>query len=70
MDETTQEILNLVIKKMQEQGAYNRGAYHEFIEETIEYFKEKGKIIEDDDYELMENNLMEMWEEVEKELAK
>jgi len=69
MDDLTQEIFLLVKKKMLEQGAYTRDAYRGYIEETIEYFKEKGKLTEDDDYEQIEGNLLEIWPEVEKELA-
>jgi hypothetical protein len=69
MDDISEQILELAKKKMREQGAYDRQAYKEFISETIEYFKEKGKITEDDEYELIENNLEEMWESVENELA-
>ena len=64
MDEMLYEVLDLVKKKMTEQGAYDYTAYHEYIEETIEYFKEKGKITEDDDYELMEDNLLKMWNDI------
>jgi hypothetical protein len=54
---------------MIEQGGYDREAYREYIGETIEYFKEKGKITEDDEYELIEDNLLDMWEEVKEEMS-
>ncbi len=69
MDQLMQEIFELVKKKMLEQGAYTREAYRGYIEETVEYFKEKGKLTEDDEYELIEGNLLDLWPEVEKELA-
>jgi hypothetical protein len=69
MDEIIDEILELVKKKMIEQGGYDREAYREYINETIEYFKEKGKITEDDNYELAEDQLLEMWDEVKSELS-
>jgi len=69
MDDILYEILELVKKKMREQGAYDRQAFREYIEETIEYFKEKGKITEDDEYELIEDNLIDMWEQVKEELV-
>jgi hypothetical protein len=69
MDEIIDEILELVKKKMLEQGGYDREAYREYINETIEYFKEKGKITEDDNYELAEDQLLEMWEDVKEELS-
>ncbi|MFA4834260.1 MAG: hypothetical protein WC619_05490 [Patescibacteria group bacterium] len=69
MEEVTQEILNLVKKKMKEQGAYDREAYKQFVEETIDYFEEKGKLTDDDNLEFMEDQLLDMWEEVEEEFA-
>ena len=69
MEEITGEILELVKKKMREQGAYDREAYHGLVEETIEYFKEKGKMTVDDNDEFIEDQLMDMWEFVKDELA-
>jgi hypothetical protein len=65
-----EEILILVKKKMNEQGGYDREAYKEYVAETIEYFKEKGKITEDDDYESIEDTLLEMWPDVRDELGR
>ena len=70
MDELQQEIFNLVMKKMREQGAYDREAFKEFIEETITYFQEKGKITDDDDYEQMQDQLNDRWEDAEDLLVK
>jgi hypothetical protein len=70
MDEITQEIYNLVKKKMAEQGAYDRDAYADFIDETIEYFYEKGKLGDDENEELIKDQLMAMWEELDKGQAK
>jgi polyhydroxyalkanoate synthesis regulator phasin len=64
MDALTEEILNLVKKKMVEQGAYDRDAYKEIVQETIEYFREKGKLTDDDNDEFIEDQLMNMWGEV------
>jgi len=69
MDEIIYEILDLVKKKMREQGAYDREAYKQFIEETIDYFEEKGKLTDDDNLEFMEDQLLDRWEEVEEEFA-
>jgi hypothetical protein len=63
-DFTTDEILQLVKKKMREQGAYDRDAYKELIGETIQFFLERGKLTDDDNLELMEDKLMAMWETV------
>ena len=69
MDDIIYEILELVKKKMKEQGAYDRDAYEQFIEETIDYFKEKGKLTDDDNLEFIEDQLLDRWEEVEDEFA-
>ena len=67
--EIVEEILELVKKKMVEQAAYTRDAYQELVQETIEYFREKGKITDDDNDEFIEDQLMEMWEIVKDEFT-
>lgn len=69
MEGILNEILILVKKKMREQGAYDYAAYKEYIDETIDYFIEKGKIDEDENIEFMKDRLMEMWGRVERKLA-
>jgi hypothetical protein len=64
-----EDILGLVKKKMREQGAYDREAYEEFVVETIGYFEEKGKLTPEDNQEFLKDQLMEMWDTVEEELA-
>ncbi len=70
MESIAEEILNLVKKKMVEQAAYSRDAYKELIEETILYFREKGKLTDDDNDEFIEDQLMGMWESVQNEFSK
>jgi hypothetical protein len=70
METSIEEILILVKKKMLEQGGYTRDAYKDYVSETIEYFIEKGKLSEEDNLELIETNLMDLWNEVESEIAK
>ena len=67
--EQIEEILTLVKKKMKEQGGYDRDAYKEYVQETIDYFIEKGKLTDDDNLEFIEDTLMEMWEQVSEDLA-
>jgi len=62
MDDLTQKIYNLVKKKMREQGAYDLGAYGEFVDEAIEYYQEKGLLEDDDNLEFIKDQLMEMFE--------
>lgn len=69
MEESTEEILELVKKKMAEQGGYDRDAYKQYVDETIDYFFEKGKLTDDDNLELINNRLMDMWEFVKDGLA-
>jgi hypothetical protein len=57
MDEITTEILQLVKKKMKEQGAYSRETLEEIIDETILYFQEKGKLDYNDNEEFIKNQL-------------
>jgi hypothetical protein len=70
MEPIAEEILNLVKKKMAEQAAYDRDAYKELVEETIEYFREKGKLTDDDNDEFIEDQLMDMWSVVKDEFGK
>jgi len=62
MEDILEEILTLVKKKMQEQGAFEREAYKHLVTETIDYFLEKGKLTDDDNLEFIENRLMGMFE--------
>ncbi|MCU0679427.1 MAG: hypothetical protein MUC28_03210 [Planctomycetes bacterium] len=64
MEEITREILELVKKKMAEQGAYDRDAYKQFTEETIDYYLEKGKLIDDDNLEFIKDRLMDIYDDV------
>lgn len=69
MESITQEIFDLVKKKIQEQGAYTRDAYKEVVDETIEYFRQKGKLTDDDSEEFIKDKLMDMVKEVKEEIA-
>ncbi len=67
--EIIEEILELVKKKMKEQAAYDREAYEELVDETIGYFREKGKLTDEDSDEFIKDQLMAMWETVQDEVA-
>jgi len=69
MDEIISEIYRLVKKKMREQAAYDRDAYAEIVDETIEYFLEKGKLDEDDNLEFIKDQLDQMYEAATDSLA-
>ncbi len=64
MEEQIGEILELTKKKMQEQGAFDRDAYKNLVEETIDYFVEKGKLTDDDNLEFIEDRLLDMYDDV------
>lgn len=68
MEPITQEILDLVKIKMREQGAYDREAYRQVVEETIEYYRERGLLTDDDNDEFIENQLLDMWEHIQEHL--
>ncbi len=69
MENIVQEIYQLVKKKMREQGAYDRDAYGEFVNETIDYFSEKGKLSDDENEEFIKDQLMAMWEDFSDQIA-
>lgn len=69
MEIILEDILKLVKKKMLEQGAYDRDAYKQFVEETIFYFQERGKIGDDDNEEFLIERLMEMYPTVKDEFS-
>lgn len=62
MEPIVQEIFDLVKVKMREQAAYDRDAYKQLVEETIEYYRERGLLTDDDNDEFIEDQLLEKWE--------
>ena len=69
MEIILEEILDLVKKKMREQGAYDRDAYGQFIEETIFYFQERGKLTDDDNEDFIKKRLVEIYPIVKDEFS-
>ncbi|MDD4332533.1 MAG: hypothetical protein PHT51_00250 [Patescibacteria group bacterium] len=69
MEEIINEIIALTKKKMREQGGYDRDAYKQFVEETIEYYLEKGKLDDDENLELLETEILERWDNIKETLA-
>jgi len=62
MEPITQEIFDLIKVKLREQGAYDHDAYSALVEETIEYYRERGLLTDDDNDEFIRNQLLEQWE--------
>lgn len=69
MEELTDEIYELVKKKMSEQGAYDRDSYRLLIDETIVYFHEKGKLTDNDNEKFIIDQLMQRWEFAKEDLS-
>jgi polyhydroxyalkanoate synthesis regulator phasin len=69
MEPIAEEIYTLVKKKMVEQAAYDRRAYEELVEETIDYFQEKGKLTDDENDAFLKSQLMAMWEDAQDTLS-
>lgn len=69
MESPIYEILQLVKKKMKEQGAYDHEAFKEIVDETIDYFQEKGKLTDQDNLSFIKDQLMSMWSQVEKKIS-
>jgi len=69
METMVHEIMELVKKKMREQGAFDRDAYKHLVMETIDYFMEKGKLTDDDNLEFIEDRLMSMYEQTRDEFS-
>ena len=69
MEPISEEILNLVKKKMVEQAAFDRDAYKELVKETILYFREKVKLTDDDNDEFIKDQLMGVWKNLQNEFS-
>ncbi|MBU0619693.1 MAG: hypothetical protein V1768_01020 [Patescibacteria group bacterium] len=67
MEAIIEEIKQLVKNKMREQGAYDRDAYKQFVEESIEYYQTKGVLTDDDNLQFIEERLLSIWDEVKNE---
>jgi len=68
MDPITQEIFELVKVKMIETGGYDRDAYKQIVEETIEYYRERGLLSDDDNDEFIKDQILDMWDYVQDHL--
>lgn len=69
MEDIIQEALKLIKIKMKEQGAYDRTAYKQFIDETLDFFQERGKLTDDENLEFIKDRLSGMWNDVQASLA-
>ena len=69
MDDIAQKILALTKKKMREAGAYDYDAYLEFIDESLEYYVNKGLIDIDENTEFIKDQLEQQFDTVADALA-
>jgi hypothetical protein len=65
MDEVMQKILSLTRKKMREAGEYGREAFHEYAEESLDFYLDRGEITEDENLDLLLEELMENYNDIE-----
>jgi hypothetical protein len=64
MDEAVRDVLELTKTKMREAGEYSREAYEEFIDESINYYLEKGRLSEEDDIDSIKEELSSIYEDI------
>ena len=69
MENLAQEILLLVKKKMKENGAYDRDSFDEYIDESIDYFKQRGKMDDEENEQLIRSELDSLFPHVKDKLA-
>lgn len=65
-----EEIFSAVKTKMDNQGAYDRAAYEEFVNEAILDFRSEGFITDDDEEEAIKDKLMLRWQEAQNSFIK
>lgn len=58
-------VINEIITRMEEEGAYDREAFYDLVEEVLEEKRTSGALTDDDDIEEMEDVLKKRWPEVE-----
>ena len=57
----TNSIFNEIITRMEEDGTFERDAYHDLVEEVLEEKREAGTLTDDDDIEEMKEVLRARW---------
>jgi hypothetical protein len=67
MEEAVKDVLELTRTKMREAGEYSREAYEEFVEESINYYLEKGRLSDEDDLDAIKEELLGMFSQIESE---
>lgn len=61
----TNGIFNEIVTRLEEEGAFDREAYYDMVEEVIEEKREQGMLTDDDNTEEMEDVLKQRWPDAE-----
>lgn len=61
-------VFNEIVTRMEEEGAFDRDAYYDLVEEVLEEKRESGVITDDDDIEEMVEVLKRRWPDAEASL--
>jgi hypothetical protein len=54
-----------VVNRLEDEGAFDRQAYYDMVEEVLEEKLENGLLTDDDDIETMKETLRQRWPEAE-----
>ena len=60
-----QEVFNEIINRLQSEGAFDREAYDDMVEEILEEKVEQGELSIDDDIEVYKEQLRTRWPDAE-----
>lgn len=58
-------VFNEIVTRLEDDGAFNREAYYDLVEEVLEEKREAGVLTDDDDIEEMEDVLKKRWPDAE-----
>lgn len=61
-------VFNEIVTRMEEEGAFDRDAFYDLVEEVLEEKRESGVITDDDDIEEMVEVLKRRWPDAEASL--
>lgn len=61
----TNGIFNEIVTRLEEEGAFDREAYYDMVEEVLEEKRELGGLTDDDNIEEMEEVLKKRWPDAE-----
>jgi hypothetical protein len=59
------EVFNTIITRLQDEGAFDREAYNDMVEEVLEEKVEMGELSIDDDIEVYKEQLRTRWPDAE-----